>query len=264
MVGLLLGAVQAGIGIYQYAKGKSDMNKLNRPTYNIPDEVKENLTDAQLQALEGLPEAQKKQYIENVQRARSASLSRARDLKSGLVGLSGVYQNEVDAYKSLLGQDVAARQANQVKLSQARGQMAQYKDKQFEVNQMQPYKQAYNEAQSMQGSGMQNIVGGLSSGLGSLEANIAQNKQLDYLQSLSQNSQGNLPFGSSYISPLNNTQVVGSNYSVPQSNYNVPSELEWMNQQNINQTNLDNIYQEKMNVLPPVNIYDNNLYNSLK
>ena len=60
--------VQAGTGIYQAYQGNKLANSMERPDYSIPQEVLDNLTDSQIQALRGLPEEQRQQYMENIMR----------------------------------------------------------------------------------------------------------------------------------------------------------------------------------------------------
>lgn len=150
---------QAGVGAYQLIKGSAQMANNKRPEYQIPDEIKNNLTMAQQQALEGLPEEQRKIFIENIQRSSANAISQAQDRRSGLVGLTGIAQSESDAYRNLLAMDVAARQANQAKVVAANKDMATYKDQAFEANEMEPYRFKQNQASAMVGSGMQNIFG---------------------------------------------------------------------------------------------------------
>jgi hypothetical protein len=150
---------QAGAGAYQLIKGSAQMANNKRPEYQIPDEIKSNLTMAQQQALEGLPEEQRKIFIENIQRSSANAISQAQDRRSGLVGLTGIAQSESDAYRNLLAMDVAARQENQAKVVAANKDMAAYKDQAFEANQMEPYRFKQNQASAMVGSGMQNLFG---------------------------------------------------------------------------------------------------------
>lgn len=150
---------QGGVGAYQLIKGSAELANNKRPEYQIPDEIKNNLTMAQQQALEGLPEEQRKIFIENIQRSSANAISQAQDRRSGLVGLTGIAQSESDAYRNLLAMDVAARQANQAKVVAANKEMATYKDQAFEANQMEPYRYKQNQANAMIGSGMQNLFG---------------------------------------------------------------------------------------------------------
>lgn len=164
----ILGGVQTVTGIAQYIKGRKLAKENKRPSYEIPNEIKQNLTQAQMMALEGLPAEQKKQYVDNIQRSQNFTLGAMDDRKAGLTGLSSLMQNSNDAYRNLLSMDAQAKQANQQQLMGQRGIMANYKDKAFDFNKVQPYEAAAQAAQAMQGAGMQNAFGGLSSIGGSL------------------------------------------------------------------------------------------------
>lgn len=147
-------------GYYQYLKGLKEQDSLVRPTYEIPEEIKQNLTQAQLQAIQGLPEAQQRAYIENITRSMTANLASLTGRRSGLVGVSGLAQTETDAYKDLLGMDVLARQTNQKELMSQRAAMGDQKAMQWQINQMQPYLRDYNRAQGLIGMGTQNMMQG--------------------------------------------------------------------------------------------------------
>lgn len=147
-------------GYHQYLKGLKQKEGLVRPEYEIPQEVQQNLTQAQLMALEGLPAEQKRQYIQNIQRSMTSNLAALTGRKAGLVGVSGLAQTEADAYGNLLGMDAQARQANQQQLMQQRALMGDQKALQWQINQMQPYLQSYGEAQGLIGAGTQNMAQG--------------------------------------------------------------------------------------------------------
>src|SRR3990167_10537508 len=111
-------------GYYQYLKGLKAKDQLgDRPEYQIPEEIKQNLSQAQLMAIEGLPAEQKRQYIENIQRSMTANLAALTGRKARLVGVSGLSQTEADSYRQLLEADVQARQANQEELMAQRAAM---------------------------------------------------------------------------------------------------------------------------------------------
>ena len=165
----ILGGIQAAAGIAQYIKGRQIAKSNVRPTYEIPTEISQNLTQAQMAALEGLPPEQKKQYVENVQRQQNFGLTALGERKSGIAGLAALTQSGSDAYKDLLSADAAARAENQQRLMSAREQMAGYKDKSFELNKLLPYQEKAEAATGLQGAGLQNIMGGLQSAQGSFE-----------------------------------------------------------------------------------------------
>ena len=157
-------AIQGGTGIYQAVRGNQLRNSMDRPTYEIPQEILDSLTDAQIQALRGMPAEQKEQYLSNIMRAQQASLDAMGDRKAGLAGLPGVQQTALDAYRNMLSMDAQQRQANEQALQNTRGVVAGFKDKEFEYNQALPYQQTMAAAEAMTGAGMQNIVGGVQAG----------------------------------------------------------------------------------------------------
>lgn len=163
ITGALLGGLQTATGIYQYIKGQSIAKNNVRPDYQIPDSIKQNLSQAQLNALEGLPPEQKQQYLENVQRQQNFGLNALGDRKAGISGLAALTQQGNDASKNLLSMDAEARQRNQQGLMDARSQMAGYKDKEFELNKLLPFQAKAQAAQGLMGSGLQNAMGGLQS-----------------------------------------------------------------------------------------------------
>ncbi len=162
-------------GISQKIKGDKLAKSNVRPTYQVPDEIKGKLSNAQNLALEGLPAAQKEQYINNIQRSSNFGLNALSDRKSGIEGLGALVQNQNDAYSDLLSKDASARQSNQQYLGNVQSEMAGYKDQAFNVNQMQPYEQKAAAARALTGAGIQNISGGL----GSLSDSASQAKLLN-------------------------------------------------------------------------------------
>jgi hypothetical protein len=166
-------ALSAGLGIYQYEKGLQDQKSNARPEYQIPDEIKQNLSQAEMMALEGLPAEQKQQYIQNLQRSANFGLRNISSRKGGLAGLSGVVQSQNDAYGNLLSADAQARRENQ-KLAMQRGDIsAQYKDQAFQLNKLNPYYERTAQDQALMGAGMQNIggaVGQLAKGIGGMNS----------------------------------------------------------------------------------------------
>lgn len=156
-------ALQGATGVAQLIKGKKLAQENVRPGYDIPDEIRQNLSQAQMQALEGLPAEVKNQYMQNLQRSAQFGLSAMSSRKAGLAGLSSLVQNQNDAYSNLMAQDAQAQQANLQELMNQRSNMAAYQDKRFGLNQLDPYNQKAEAAQAMKGAGLQNIMGGLQS-----------------------------------------------------------------------------------------------------
>jgi hypothetical protein len=155
-----VGAATALYGLYQRKKAdKLDKNNV-RPTYEIPLEIQQNLSQAQQQALQGLPEEQKQQFISNLQRSSAYALSQGSSRRGGLAGISAINQNQNDAYGNLLVQDAGARMQNQQQLYGMRQNMVDYKDKQWGINKENPYYEMVAKAESLRGAGAQNISSG--------------------------------------------------------------------------------------------------------
>lgn len=175
-VAAIAASVAGTVGAVQYMKGRKMAKQNKRPDYEIPQEIKDNLSQAQMQALEGLPPEQKQQYVENVQRGQNFGLNALGDRKAGISGLATLTQQGNDAYKDLMTQDAIARQANLDKLMGAREQIAQYKDKGFELNKLIPYQEKAQAAAAMQSAGLQNIAGSTQSGSSAIGQGIQANK----------------------------------------------------------------------------------------
>ena len=164
MIGAVIAGTQAAIGIGQAVAGYSKLKNLTRPEYQIPSEIEQNMSEAELMSYYGMPDAQKQSYMQNIQRSGQQALSGTADRKGGLGMVSAIQQNQQDSYSNLLSADVQQRMQNIQNAQNMRSVMAGYKDKAFQMNEMQPYQQDYAEAQGLIGAGMQNFMGGLQSG----------------------------------------------------------------------------------------------------
>ena len=172
-VGAGMSILSSGFGMYQGMKqekeGKKALANMNKPTYEIPQELYDNLSDAEKMEVEGLPAAQKKQFVQNVQRAQQSALKAQADRKGGLMGLQSAMQAETDAYTNLMSMDAAAQKESELRkqsmVQQARGAIAGAKDRQYQ-EQMGDYQQGVQSAQGMIGAGKQNFMQGLQ-GIGS-------------------------------------------------------------------------------------------------
>lgn len=158
-VALIPAAMQAGTGLYQMIKGQNDASKLNRPTYQIPEEIKSKLTLAQQRSLEGMPDASKKLFIDNMQRSSAFGLRNLSSRQAGLAGIPELVQGQTDQGRQMAVQDAQARLVNEQNLGTVQSEMAGYRDKEFDVNQLTPYTQKAQAAQALIGAGLQNIGG---------------------------------------------------------------------------------------------------------
>jgi len=151
-----LGAGQTIYGLSQKAKNK-------RPEYEIPQEVAQNLNQAQMLALQGLPAEQKQEFVNNLRQSTASGLAQIGTRKGGLAGVADLAQNERRGYQDLLIQDSAARQNNQKMLMGQRQNMADYRDQAFQFNKVNPYYEKVAQNQALIGAGMQNLSQGMQS-----------------------------------------------------------------------------------------------------
>lgn len=178
---LAMSGAQTGFGIYQAIKGAKKLNNTDRSTYKIPDEIIQNLNAAERMALEGMPDAQKQAYLQNLQRSSQFALRGLSDRRAGVGAIANV-QSQLDmGAMNLLGMDAAQRQENRRLAMGARTQMAQYRDKAFELNELQPFIDDRAEAQALIGGGIQNIFGGMDMGAGALQSQQNTNMWKEYL-----------------------------------------------------------------------------------
>lgn len=154
--GLLSGAV----GFFQRRKAKKMLKNLNQPVYDIPNEVLENKRRAEMAANEGMPSQQYTNAMRNFQRNQTSALSASLDRRSALMALPKIQQQSNDAMSNLDAQDAIMRQQNQRALYGINSQVAQYRDKAFDINKMQPYQRDYGYAMGLLGAGNQNLLSG--------------------------------------------------------------------------------------------------------
>jgi len=156
-LGLIAAAGQAAIGIGQMAAGFFQKKpKLNE--YEIPAEIWANMSQAERMSYEGLPAAQKEQYIQNIQRAGATALAGNTSRKGGLGLIASVAQQQSDDYMNLLSADSQARMANIDRLFTARQVTAAEKEKQFQIKR-ENILEKRGAIDKLRGAGMQNTAG---------------------------------------------------------------------------------------------------------
>lgn len=158
---MILGTIAKAItGFSQKRKGKELEESLgDRPKYQIPGYIQQNLDEAEKMADVGIPEAQRNAYLDQLSRQETSSLQNFRGRKAGLMGAEIVGQQSLDAQRELRIADIQKRLENQRLAMSARSIMAQYQDQKFKLNELDPYADNLNYARSLQQAGMQNIVG---------------------------------------------------------------------------------------------------------
>jgi hypothetical protein len=163
-LGLVTGipaAVKSGTGILQFLEGRRKA-RAERPMREIPEEVQQNLTQAKTQALEGMPEATRNMYLQQMQRQEQNALRQLGDRKAGIAGVPYVYQQQQDALNQLASTDANMRLNNLQNLQANRAEMGRQRDMNFQLNEFEPFLNQMRMAEGLIGAGMQNVMGGLT------------------------------------------------------------------------------------------------------
>ena len=145
------------LGEYAWNNYQANKDAANRPVYNIPPEVQEGLNVAKQQAMQGLPEAMKQQYISNLQRGQAYSLAQNQTRKGGLSNIAALNENQNQGYANLLSQDAQSQQAKMPALYGQLNNVAENKQQQWQINQENPYYENMARNQANRGALMQNI-----------------------------------------------------------------------------------------------------------
>ena len=158
-------------GMIQNKQAKDAAAKLGeRPQYEIPQAYKDMMTDAQLMAAEGLPAAQKQQFVENIARSQGAALQGISQRKGGLEGVADVYQTTADANRDMLSMDAQARFANRKNLQVVRDEYGGQQAKQWYVNKFAPWMQEDQRIKALKGAAEKNIVEGAGAEMQSVKS----------------------------------------------------------------------------------------------
>lgn len=158
-----LPAVMQGVqGIGQMIAGRNKIKDLERPEYEIPAEVKQALAISRANYADPTMPGQQTMYDRNA--LASANAARASiEGGGGLSSLAGMAAAESQGAQNI--GIAGANFQNQQEL-QYQGQlqnMADYKDQQFQINELAPYTEKYNEGREQIGAGQQNLFGALGS-----------------------------------------------------------------------------------------------------
>jgi len=162
MLGMLATGAQAVLGVGQTIAGLVK-KKPEIPEYDIPQEVYENMTDAEYWALEGMPAASKAKFIQESKRTGATALSRSAERKGGLGLISSIAQQERDDATNMLSMDAEARMNNMQNLYRAREAVSGEKEKKFAYDREKTMAKR-DEINNLIGSGLQNIMGAAGTG----------------------------------------------------------------------------------------------------
>jgi hypothetical protein len=176
ILSILSALMGVGTGVYQLLKG-NEAADTEQPKYEIPKEYAQALGMAKQGAYSNMPGYQ--QAISNLQQSDASSFERAKDSASsgsdllGFLANRGVTSNR--GLNQLAAQNAAYKVGAEQRYMGALGQYGMLKDKQWNINELQPYQDAMRTSAVMTEGGIQNIFGGITGGI----QNYAALKQSD-------------------------------------------------------------------------------------
>ena len=142
----------------------SGMNKPDAPEYKIPSALKQNLALAQ--------SAYANPYMPGEQRASDKidlsaanALSAARDMNSGVSGVSKVQAGTNKAKLDLAAKSAEFNRSMLDRLTAAQKDMARAQDTKWQMNEFAPYKDAMVKKENQIGAGLTNMFGAVDQGL---------------------------------------------------------------------------------------------------
>ncbi len=152
--------LKAGTGIWQMIKGGGAIN--NRPEMPVPDSVNQMISLLTRNANQSRMPGQ--DVIEgNIRGSTATGIEGMQDASAGGEGLGAIAQmiaSQQDQFSNLGAQGAQMKRQAENTLASGLGQKGQYEQAAWEWNE----KGKYDEAMALFGSGMQNVMGGVSEG----------------------------------------------------------------------------------------------------
>lgn len=162
---LIPAAIQSGLGIYQAIRGSA--MKPKRPTYEIPEETKEDLAISRREANARMPGmAYAEDRLDQNAAAGRYGLTRAATNSSQVLsGLAGIQLQSNIAERGLMESEANDHYRRLANLRRSLSNMASAKDRQFQLNEMEPFQDAARTKAALIQSGLTNFAGGIGQGI---------------------------------------------------------------------------------------------------
>lgn len=170
-------AYKIGHGIHQnnLAKKLQASADANRPEYKQDPNVLYNQMLAKMMAGGGLPESTKTDYTNNINRTGASAINALEQTgQGGINSISGIYDQQANAFAKLLSMDAEQKLGNQQLLMGANKDVSEENKTAFDYNQNIPYQQIYQHIAQLTNAAPQNIYGGVT-GLGNIGTALSAN-----------------------------------------------------------------------------------------
>lgn len=190
---IIVGGVGLGTSIYEGEHKKNMAKKAlsaanaERPMEQTPQALLNSQSLAQQNANTGLPSAQYNAAMQNIKNQQMQSLSGSADRRGGLALLGNIQAQGNNANLQLDSANSAQRLKNDSTLMGVNSEVGDYQDKSWQNNYNDKYKNDYNYAMGLLGSGNANIQSGIDQGLSGAQRGI----QMNQMQKMYGNGGGN-------------------------------------------------------------------------
>lgn len=179
IAGLVVSAAYGGYKVYQGEKEKKEAEKLrqeagSRPKQRTPQSEMDNLALATNRAGQGFTDSTLNNLYGQNDRGLSSAIAGILRNGGSANNVSDIYSKYTDANAKIQFADDAAKVSNIKDYMQQNSRQSAYADKQFQINEMNPWKDAMSAAaakdtagQNQTNSGIATIASGIGGGIGS-------------------------------------------------------------------------------------------------
>lgn len=148
-------------GITQMINGKKKLAGLERPTYEIPTAVRQQLALSRQAFADPMMPGEGRANSQ-IGASYSQGIRAARGTGNSMAGIAMMQANANDAYGNLATTSAQFQEQDRANLMSNLGTYGAYQDQQWQQNKFSPYMDKYNEGREQIGAGQQNTFGALN------------------------------------------------------------------------------------------------------
>jgi hypothetical protein len=155
-------AYQLFTGMKQQAQAGIGLSRLKRPEYKTPEEALRAMNISQNRYADKFMPGQGA-YMDRVEQQAANAFAQSSEAGNPFALIANIQGQAANQLRDINTQAVNQQMANEKAYQQSLGQIADYRDQEWQINKFAPYRDKYNEFRDMYGAARQNIYGGLDS-----------------------------------------------------------------------------------------------------
>lgn len=156
------GAYQLFQGMKQQGQARRGLRNLQRPEYKTPEEALRAMNIAQNRYADKFMPGQGS-YMDRVEQQAANAFAQSSEAGNPFALIANIQGQAANQLRDINTQSMNMQMANEKAYQQALGQIADYRDQEWQINKFAPYRDKYNEFRDMYGAARKNIYGGLDS-----------------------------------------------------------------------------------------------------